>query len=548
MEKRRFLQYAVLSIPFLLLVFFLIIPVGIVLVQGLTVGPGSKFEEVITSVVTHRILSFTLIQAVLSTLLALILGLPGAFLLAKLSFTGKSLLRALLIVPFVLPPIVVVVGFLQMFGSGGILDTMARFILNSQESVLDLASGFTGIILAHAFYNIPLFILIVSAALEKLNPEYEEMAEVLGANTVQKLKRIIIPHIRASVFAASILTFLFCFMSFPIVLALGEGAYLTIEVQIWNAFRFFDYGESSSLALLQILITITLAYSYVRLGTGRHETSGQTGYARTYTLGELSKTARVLIVFYSFILLLLSFGPMISIIRAAIYDPNTRQLTLNGFVNLGTPGINGGLVPLINSLFYASLATVFSVILGTILAYTQREKIRGLANLSSMITLLPLGVSAITIAYGLMIALAVPLGLTINPWILIVIAQTIIGIPFSARALEIAMSKIDQALLEQAESLGANTLQRLFFVELPLLAQGIIVAAVFSFAMAIGEMSATIFLARPENFTLSILIYRDLAVRKFVDAGAASLVLVGFCVAAFILIEKFSQNGYGGTL
>jgi len=85
-------------------------------------------------------------------------------------------------------------------------------------------------------------------------------------------------------------------------------------------------------------------------------------------------------------------------------------------------------------------------------------------------------------------------------------------------------------------------------VELPLIAPALLVGAVFSFAMAIGEMSATIFLATPENFTLAIIIYRDLAVRKFVEAGAASLLLVSICVIAFIIIEKFSENGYGGTL
>ena len=162
--------------------------------------------------------------------------------------------------------------------------------------------------------------------------------------------------------------------------------------------------------------------------------------------------------------------------------------------------------------------------------------------------LLPLGVSAITLAYGLMITIAVPLGLSSNPWPLIVIAQTLIGVPFSARAIEIAMSKVDPALIEQADSLGASTLQRLFFVELPLIAPGLLVGAVFSFAMAIGEMSATIFLATPENFTLAITIYRDLAVRKFIEAGAASLLLVAICIMAFIVIEKFSENGYGGTL
>ena len=548
MNKQRLIEYTILSIPFIILVLFLVYPVTVVLFQGLTVGPGSSFYQVVTSIVTHRIISFTLTQALLSTLLAMLIGLPGAFVLSKIQFRGKAVLRSLLIVPFVLPPIVVVVGFLQMFGSGGILDVLIMTIVGSQQSILDLASGYVGIVLAHAFYNIPLFLLIVSASLERLNPEIEEIAEILGASTYQKFRRIVVPHIRSSVVAASVLTFLFCFMSFPIILALGEGSYITLEIQIWNAFRFFDYGEASSLALLQILITLVLAYTYLKMGSSKETAVGSTSYIKTQDFSTLSVILKCLTVCYLMLLLILSFGPMVAIVRAAFYNPITGETTLQGFLNLVDPSLGGGFFPLVNSIFYASLATLFSLVLGTILAYTHRARIRNLPMLTSMITLLPLGVSAITIAYGLMLTIAVPLGLSTNPWPLIVIAQTIIGIPFSARAIEIAMSKIDPALIEQAESLGASKLQRLFFVDLPLLAPGLIVGAVFSFAMAIGEMSATIFLAIPENFTLAITIYRDLAVRKFVEAGAAALVLVVICIVAFIVIEKFSENGYGGTL
>ncbi|MFW9849996.1 MAG: ABC transporter permease [Candidatus Thorarchaeota archaeon] len=548
MKWERRLRYIILGFPFILLFIFLILPVAMVLVQGLLYGPGSTFFEVINSVVTQRVLSFTITQALLSTMLALALGLPGAVIFGKVSFRGKAYFKAFLIIPFILPPIVVVIGFLQMFGSGGIIDSVLMLLLGSHQSVIDLSSGYAGIILAHAFYNIPLFLLIVSASLEHLNPEIEEVAETLGANSVQRFRRIIIPHIRSSILAASILTFLFCFMSFPIVLALGEGSFMTIEVQIWNAFRFFDYGEASSLALIQIIVTMCLAYTYTRVGSGENGSTGKTSYIKTASYSSLSTLTKIVIGLYFLTIFLLSLGPMLSVIRAAVWDPNISAFSLEGFQNLMDPSSGGGFVPLINSLYYATLATIFSLVLGTLLAYTQKSHIRGLPNLTSLMILLPLGVSAITIAYGLMLTIAVPLGISSNPWPLIVIAQTLIGIPFSARAVEIAHSKIDPNLMEQAESLGASTLQRFFFLELPLIAPGLLVGAVFSFAMAIGEMSATIFLATPENFTLAIIVYRDLAVRKFVQAGAASLVLVAVCVMAFIIIEKFSENGYGGTL
>jgi thiamine transport system permease protein len=144
-----------------------------------------------------------------------------------------------------------------------------------------------------------------------------------------------------------------------------------------------------------------------------------------------------------------------------------------------------------------------------------------------------------------MIAIAVPLGLTTNPWVLIVIAQTIIGLPFTTRAIEVALAKVNPAIIEQAELLGANRLQRLFFVELPLLAPGILAGGVFAFAMAIGEMSATLFIALEQNTTLAVVIYQFLAVKNTLAAGAAALVLVLICFIAFVVIEKISGTDAG---
>lgn len=544
----RALRYLMLSLPFVLLVLFLVYPVTVVLLEGLFRGPGSSFSEVIQSVVTQRIFIFTVSEATLSTILALLIGVPGAIILARLRFRGKILVRALLTVPFILPPIVVVVGFIEVFGTGGVIDSFLMLLLHSQTSVFNVAYGYTGIVLAHAFYNIPLFLLLVSASLERLDPELEEVAEILGATASSKFRKLILPHIRSSVLAASILTFLFCFMSFPIVLALGQGNYATLEVQIWNAFRFFDYGEAASLALIQLIITLALAYAYVRAGQAERKHAGRTAYIKTVQFSSLARKRQVLVVVYAVVLGVLVVGPMVAILRAAVYDPNSGTFTLRGFASLFNAGAEGGYLALVNSLFYAGLATVFSVVIGLLLVYAQRSQGIVVPQVTSMLSLLPLGISAITIAYGLMIAIAVPLGLSSNPWPLIIIAQTLIGVPFSYRAIEIAQSKIDPSLIELADSLGSSRFHRLFFVEIPLLLPGILVAAIFSFSMAIGEMSATLFLATPNNITLTILIYRDLAIRKFVEAGAASLLLVLICVAAFIIMERVSENGYGGTM
>jgi len=545
LETRVLLRYAILAFPLLLLLVFLIFPVSIVIVQGLFAG--TPFQDVLSSPVIQFTIQFTVSQSVVSTIMAVLIGLPGAFLIARLRFRGKSLVKAMMIVPFVLPPIVVVVGFLQMFGSYGVIDSILMWIRGSSVSVFNLATGVPGIILAHTFYNVPLVLLMVSSSLERLNPEIEESAEILGASSLQRFRRITLPHIMPAVLASAVLTFMFCFMSFPIILAFGQGTYMTIEAQIWNAFRMFDYGEASSLTLIQIFITISLAYIYVKFGR-KDSDVGPTASIKTTPFNRYRIHERALIVGYLVIIAVLVLGPIVTILRASIFDPIGQTYTLEGFVNLFTLGSQGGFRYFVNSLFYAGLATVFAIILGIPLALALRSSGKAVPTIASTMILLPLGISSITVAYGLVLVIAVPTGLVTNPWPIIVVAQTIIGLPFSARAIEISMSKIDQTLLEQADSLGATRLQRLLFLELPLLAPGILVGGVFAFAMAIGEMSATLFIALPQNYTLAVAIYDYLAVRAFVDAGAAALVLVIICVVAFLAMERISEGSTGGAL
>ena len=546
MARRNMGTYIALGAPLALLAILLVYPVATVILGGLLSGVGKTFMETIAF--NWPYLEFTIFQATLSTIMSLLVGLPGAILLARLRFKGKNIVRALIIIPFVLPPIVVVIGFLQMFGQYGVIDSFLMCVLQSDDSVFNLATDIPGILLAHTFYNAPLVILLVSASMERMNPEIEEAADLLGANSRQRFRRITLPHLMPSLVAASILTFLFCFMSFPIVLAFGHLSYRTIEVQIWYAFWTFDYGQASSLALVQILFTLTLALTYARLGRSPGGARGPTSSIKTNSLSSYKPHEIIIIILYFAAMLILVAGPIASIFRASFFDPIAQRYTLEGFFYIFSGGAGGGLRPLINSLYYSSIATLLSVGLGIPLAYAHKSTTRFLPSLSSIMVLLPLGISSITVAYGLMTAIAIPTGLNINPWPIIVLAQTIIGLPFTARSIEISLGNIDPLLIEQADALGASRFQRLFFVELPLLAPGILVGAVFAFAMAIGEMSATLFIALPQNFTLAVAIYSNLDVRNFVQAGASALILMFTCVLAFLTMEKVSGGSVGGAL
>ncbi|MEO5886627.1 MAG: hypothetical protein ABIQ77_03100, partial [Anaerolineales bacterium] len=105
----------------------------------------------------YRVLVFTFYQAILSTLLTLLLGLPSAYLFARYDFHGKAFLRALTAVPFMLPTVVVAASFNSLLGQRGLLNTL----LHPSSFTLQ---PFIAILLAHVFYNTTIIIRVVSNA------------------------------------------------------------------------------------------------------------------------------------------------------------------------------------------------------------------------------------------------------------------------------------------------------------------------------------------------------------------------------------------------
>src|SRR5215216_4078502 len=173
-----------------------------------------------------RVLIFTFYQAILSTILTLLLGLPSAYLFARYDFRGKTLLRALTAVPFMLPTVVVAAGFSALFGPRGLIHHFFP-LFNFQ-----FTGTLTGIVIAHVFYNTTIIIRVVGNALSSLDPKLEQAARSLGANPFRVWWNVTLPLLRPSLLASSLLVFLFDFTSFGVILLLGGSQFATLEVEI----------------------------------------------------------------------------------------------------------------------------------------------------------------------------------------------------------------------------------------------------------------------------------------------------------------------------
>ncbi|HEY9527739.1 MAG TPA: ABC transporter permease subunit, partial [Anaerolineales bacterium] len=244
-----------LPLSFLFLAFFL----PLARIFALTLDPQTLSAG--NLLLAARVLLFTFYQATLSTLLTLLLGLPAAYLFARYNFRGKSLLRALTAVPFMLPTVVVAAGFNALLGQRGLINNLihpSSFILHP----------FMAILIAHVFYNTTIIIRVVGNALSSLDPRLEAAARSLGAEPSRVWWNVTFPLLRPSLLASSLLVFLFDFTSFGVILLLGGSQFATLEVEIYvRVLRLPNLPLAALLSVIQLLCTILVSILYSRFAS-----------------------------------------------------------------------------------------------------------------------------------------------------------------------------------------------------------------------------------------------------------------------------------------
>lgn len=539
----------IIIIPALFLVFFYILPM--ISILSYISDPISSFETII-SPLNFTILKFTVFQALLSTILAILIGFPGAFFFGRYKLPFHRFWKSIFTVPFVIPPIVVVIGFILTFGPNGIINNFFIDIFNLNGPIIEIYNTFQGILLAHVFYNTPVAIRIIGSAWKNIDKEQENVAKTLGASRSRIFFKIQLPQLVPAILTSSMLIFLYCFASFGIPLAIGGVKYRTIEVQIYKTARQLNFSDASILALFQILFTSIIAIPYFFYSNKRKGVSKEDIEKSDETISKNFAYRLIFILYFVFLLIILVL-PLVSIIIESFktssgYNLNNySQLVSDRYLSeIGTSAI----FQLRNTIFFALSASSLALLLGLITIIVSRSfktklypnfKIKVFNSVMSLSILLPMVTSGIILSLGLILVYSNTVLLDEFVWLIIIIAQVLIAYPFVNRTLESALNEVSPEYREVSRSLGKSSIRTFFIVELPQIKTSIIVAFTFAFAIAVGEFGATNFLAKSDYSTMTVGIYNFLGHRQFGTATAMASVLIVFCTLSFLIIDKFGD-------
>lgn len=471
------------------------------------------------------VLRFTLVQAILSAGLSVLVAIPFARALARQPrFPGRVWLVRLLALPLGLPVITAALGLLEVWGRNGWMNGLLRWLgLAEPISIY----GLSGILLAHVFFNFPLCARLLLAGLERLPSEYWLLASNLGMRPWHVFRHVEWPEMRRQIPGVAGLVLMLATTSFTLVLLLGGGpAATTLEVAVYQALRFdFDPPRAVSLALVQIALTAFLMILLSFLS--RQQTEGTT--LATHVERPDGKTLRrrladALILLAGTIFLAL---PLLAIVIGGLGSNLLRLLTEEVFFRA-----------LLTSLGIAFPAGLVAVLLATGVTLARlaildqgRDTLflpvlaRAAPATASLILLFPPTV----LGTGWFLILGPADAETAAP-VLVVIINALMAFPFVLRILDPAISAHRHRTGKLAASLGMQGWNRLRHLDWPALRRPVAMALSFGTALSLGDLGAVALFGSDRLLTLPWLLYSRMGSYRTDDAAGLALLLALLCL------------------
>ncbi|ASJ76484.1 thiamine/thiamine pyrophosphate ABC transporter permease [Granulosicoccus antarcticus] len=529
--------------------------IALLLIAGLTLLPmaamfleaGSiEWRSIFANSYLQSVVRFSVSQAILSTLLALLTAIPVALALShKPAFTGRSLIISVFSLSLVIPTIVAIYGIVAVFGRSGWLNELLAFLSIQPVGLY----GLPGILIAHVFFNMPLATRIFLNSLETIPEDNWRLCKQLGMSPWAIFRFVEWDRLRNQLPGLALLIFTLCFTSFAIIMTLGGGPRsTTIEVAIYQALRFeFDITQAVALASIQLVICLALMalstvlrhnssmdfHAYIPL---REKKSASQVYA--VKQGLWRGTAwnlihwGVIITASSFV-----FLPLLALTLSAL-----NGKTLSVLTDAST------LQAMSNTIIVSLCAAGLSVSLAlSLLVSTRHMRIRlhqerrgqWLQLTGNIILVLP----PLVLGTGLFLLLRPFADVFSIALVLVVIINSLMALPFVLRILDGPMMSAASQQDRLLQSLGIHGLNRWRFIDWVQLRKPLALSLALATTLSAGDLSAIALFGSERVRTLPLLLYQRMGSYRLEEAAVTAGLLLLLCLTLFAIIQRLLGGG-----
>ncbi len=445
----------------------------------------------------------TLLMGALTVLICGFIGTFLAFFVHYFDFPFKKILDRILLLPLVVPGLIIVFAFVQLYGESGMITKTQETVFGLKEPLYRF-SGLWGILLVHAYTQYIYFYMNVSVAVKELDRSVIEASINLGASSFMVFKSIILPYIKPALISSSILTFMTGIGSFSAPNIIGGGyKVLTTQILLAKANLFMNLAAS------QVVVLFLFAMTY--MGIARYyekKVSFSTG-VREHVIEPVkikNKALKIVMVMIALSVIVMIFLPIVTILILSFVKPGTwmieiypKEFGLDNYMRIFTK--SRSLAPFLNSLKMAVLAAFLALFLAVPGAYITTKTDTKLKPIFEFLLMLPFALPASAIAINMINGFSTVL---LGKWIMLPLAYFISMLPMAVRSVTTSFERLKDEYAEASINLGAGRSRTFLQVIFPLIAPGIWSGLLLVFIRSLGEYTISTFLYTASNRPISI--------------------------------------------
>jgi iron(III) transport system permease protein len=554
-QLRRFepiqLVWAIVTISVVAMV---AVPVGYLVYSAFMAGGAFTFAEftaAVTSAGTVTALVNTLVYVTGTTIISVLIGVPMAFMVERtnVSLVTKRVVRLTIIASVITPGFLSAMSYVNLLGpNAGIINVWLRELLN-----LDINRGplnifsLPAVLLLGAHSGIAYIYLITAASFSKMNPEFEEAAQITGASRWRIVRTVSLPLVRNAVFSGALVSMVSSFADYGTPHMVN---YTVLTLRIREYIIRADFAGAASASLLLIALSLILLGIYrLSIRKGDFATvSGKSFQPRTFDIGAWKHVIAVLVWIFAILAVILPIAGLFStsILDRLGYGLRWDNLTLRHYISILSGSDSFAITAFLNSLFLATGAAVITSIMSVVIGYITVRYRTGSAKLLDYISIIPLGLAGTALAVALVLTALNPplraLGLYGTLWILL-IAYVIRNFPLALRPVQTTMSQISPELEEAARMSGAGWLRTMRTVTMPLILPGVAAGFVLVFLGSLTEISASVVLRHIGTNTISTAILDIWEGRGGFQAASAVAVILFVLMVAVVFLAQLLSGG-----
>ena len=478
----------------------------------------------------------TLIVAGGGTALGISIGVSLAWIIHRTTMPGRRWFDLLIAIPYPLGPLVGALAWSQLGAPrDGLINRAFTAVTGIQAPLIDIYTPL-GIIFTEAVFEAPVAVLIIGAAMQRMDPALEECSTIFGSGKLRTAWKVTLPLMMPAILSAALFMFTSMIGSFAIPTILGTSSRFYVST---NAMYVLlqgyppNYPLAAALGLVLIVITGVAVWLVQRVLRGRSYAviSGKNYRPRQVDMGWLTWVLLTYATIYVMLSLVLPMGTLLlasfQSSNAIGFDFASWTLRNYKYVMFDFPTTRQAIV---NSLILGVGTGTLGVTFATFIAIATHRSKNGGGQMLEQLTMLPQAFPRLIFAVGfLWMILALPINLY-GTLLAVLLAYVIVFLPLAYRGMSGVVVQIDKALEEAARVSGASPMRVLRTVILPLLRPGLIATWALLFMVSVREISASLFLSGTNTQVLGPAIF------SFWDSGGMPRVSALAVVQALIIL------------